>query len=119
MISIRLSRVGRKNAPMYRLVVMPKHRDPWAKTTEILGTYNPRTKETAFKADRIKDWIAKGAEVSDTAWNLLVDQKIVTGKKRSVTTLTTQRQAKLAEAKKAGEAKAEAPKAEAAAPAQA
>ena len=116
MLSIRLSRVGRKNQPMYRLVVMPKHRDPWAVVTENLGTYNPRKNppDIAFKADRIKHWIEKGAEVSDTVWNLLVDQKIVTGKKRSVTTLTTQRQAKLAEAKKAAEAKAEAPKAEAA-----
>mgnify|MGYP001566606889 FL=1 len=98
MLSIRLSRVGKSRAPIYRVVVMPKHRDPWANTIEILGHYNPRTQPREFvvKADRVKHWIGQGAEVSDTLWNLFVDEKIIEGeKKRSVSHISGARKAKL------------------------
>ncbi len=85
MVSIRLSRVGRRNQPSYRMIVVPKHKDPWGKALDIVGHYNPRMSPPEIKldAERIKGWIAKGAEASDTVWNLLVDAKIVEGKKRS------------------------------------
>lgn len=97
MISIRLSRVGTKRAPVYRVVVMPKHNDPWAIATEILGHYNPRKTphELVLNTDRVKYWLDKGAEPSDTMWNLLVDQKIVEGKKRSVSHISGTRAKKL------------------------
>jgi small subunit ribosomal protein S16 len=108
MLSIRLSRVGTKKAPVYRIVVMPKHRDPWAHSNEILGHYNPRKnpRELVIKADRVKYWLEKGAQATDTVWNLLVDEKIVEGKKRGVTHLTKKRKGKLEE--KAAEQKAKA-----------
>jgi small subunit ribosomal protein S16 len=97
MLSIRLSRVGKSRAPIYRVVVMPKHRDPWANTVEILGHYNPRTQPREFvvKADRVKHWISQGAEVSNTLWNLLIDEKILDEKKRSVSHISDTRRAKL------------------------
>lgn len=97
MLSIRLSRVGKSRAPVYRIVVMPKHRDPWAKSVEILGHYNPRTQPREFvvKADRVKHWIDQGAEVSNTLWNLFIDEKIVEGKKRSVSHISDTRRTKL------------------------
>ncbi len=112
MVSIRLSRVGRKNAPSFRVIVVPKHKDPWGKSLEIVGHYNPRQQppQLELKADRIKHWLSKGAEASDTVWNILVDQKIVEGKKRGVTSISKKRAGKIAEAK----AKQEGPKAEAA-----
>lgn len=102
MNSIRLSRVGRKNAPQFRVVVTPKHKDPWGKSLEIVGQYNPRMNPPQIKleAERIKHWIAQGAEVTDTVWNLLVDAKIVDGKKRSVTSISKARATKLAAEKK-------------------
>lgn len=105
MLSIRLSRVGKKKAPVYRIVVMPKHRDPWANNVEILGHYNPRRepRELVIKADRVKHWISKGAQPTDTVWNLLVDEKIVEGDKRGATHLSKKRKGKLEE--KAAEAK--------------
>ncbi len=101
MNSIRLTRVGRKNAPSFRVVVTPKHKDPWGKALEIVGTYNPRMQppQINLKADRIKHWLSQGAEASDTVWNLLVDAKIVDGKKRTASSLTKKRSAKLAEKK--------------------
>lgn len=84
MNSIRLTRVGRKNAPSYRVIVVAKHKDPWGKPLEVLGHYNPRRTpvELVLKADRIKHWLSQGAEASDTVWNLLVTAKVVEGKKR-------------------------------------
>lgn len=99
MLSIRLSRVGKKKQPVYRFVIMDKQKDPWGKSLEILGTRNPRTKETILKADRIRYWISKGAQASDSVWNILVDEKVVEGKKRNVTHLTAARQKAMAEEK--------------------
>ncbi len=113
MLSIRLSRVGKKKAPVYRIVVMPKHRDPWANSLEILGHYNPRKnpKELVVKADRVKYWIGQGAEATDTVWNLLVEEKIVEGKKRTTTHISKKRQGKMDEKAAAEKEKAEAAKA--------
>lgn len=97
MLSIRLSRVGKRKQPLFRLIVTEKSKDPWGTFLENLGTYNPRSKPAAidFKNDRIKDWISKGAQCSDTVWNLLVDQKVVTGDKRKKVRISRERRAKM------------------------
>lgn len=85
MLMIRLQRVGRKNDPSFRLVVMPKQKDSQSgKTVEILGSYNARGGKTQIKAERVQHWIAMGAQPSPTVHNLLVDKKIITGKKINV-----------------------------------
>jgi len=116
MLSIRLSRVGRKKAPVYRVVVMPKHRDPYSKVNEILGHYNPRSnpRELVLKAERIKYWIEKGAQPTNTVWNLLVEEKIVTGEKRGVSHISKKRSGKMEEKLAADKEKAEAEAAKAA-----
>lgn len=88
MLSIRLSRVGKKHQPSYRLIVVDRRKDPWGSYLENLGTYNPiaKPKIVNFKTDRIKYWLGVGAQPSPTVWNLLVDQKIVTGAKMKATT---------------------------------
>lgn len=96
MLSIRLTRVGKKKQPMYRVVIMDKQKDPWGKSLEILGNRNPRTKETTLNAERIQYWISKGAQPSESVWNLLVEHKVVDGKKRNVTHLTEARQKTIA-----------------------
>jgi small subunit ribosomal protein S16 len=77
MLTIRLSRVGKKNMPMYRLVVSEKGRDLYGRSLEIVGSYNPHTKELAAKADRIKHYIANGASMSATVNNLLLEKKVI------------------------------------------
>lgn len=91
MLTIRLSRVGKKKAPIYRVVVQPKTRDPWAKTTAILGNYNPRTKALTVVAEEVQTWLKNGAECSDSVWNLFVENKLVTGEKRGKSHLTKKR----------------------------
>ena len=83
MLTIRLSRVGKKKQPSYRLLVQEKGRDPWGTHLEILGQYDPlaNPKKIAFDAERIKYWIGKGAQTSATVRNLLIDQKIIEGSK--------------------------------------
>lgn len=101
MISLRLTRVGKKKRPLYRLIAIPKHKDPWSKCLEYLGIIDPRTKERTLKTDRIKYWLSVGAQPSDTVHNLLVDEKVIEGKKTSVTSLSKKRTAKITEAEKA------------------
>jgi len=77
MLSIRLTRTGKKKYPVYSLIVTEKTRDPWGKYTEKLGIYNPHTKVSDIKADRVQYWISKGAQPSETAHNLLVTLEII------------------------------------------
>lgn len=76
MLSIRLSRIGKKNQPTYRLIVSEKSKDPWGACLEILGFYNPKVGAEIknLKEDRLRYWLSKGAHLSDTAHNLLVSQ---------------------------------------------
>ena len=95
MLSIRFSKVGKKNRPELRLIVVDKHKDPWGKAVEILGHRNPRTKTNVFDLDRIKHWLSKGAQPSATVHNLLVELKLIEGKKQSVTNISKKRAAKI------------------------
>ncbi len=83
MLMIRLSRKGKKGQPSYRLIVSDKTKDPWGKSLEFLGYYNPRINPSliSLKAERIKYWISKGAQTSATVHNLLISQKIIKGHK--------------------------------------
>ncbi len=103
MITIRLSRVGKKKQPSYRLIVSEKTKDPWGKYLENLGTYNPIATPSVidFKVERVKYWLDKGAQASDTVWNLLLDQKIVTGEKRKKLSISKKRKEKLEKKKQA------------------
>ncbi len=83
MLSIRLSRVGKKKMPSYRLIVTEKTRDPWGKVLEQLGTYDPlaKPKKVAFDLERVKYWMSKGAQPSATVHNMLVDLKAIESEK--------------------------------------
>lgn len=88
MLVIRLTRVGKKKQPSFRVVVQDKLRDPWGKAKDIIGQYNPRTKPKTIKIDeaRVKFWMDKGAKPSPTVHNLLVDAKIIKAEKVKATT---------------------------------
>ena len=81
MLKIRLQRTGKKNAQHFRLVLTEKSSAAKSKALEILGHYNPRKKDRAFKKERILHWVSVGAQVSDTAFNLLHDENILEGQK--------------------------------------
>jgi small subunit ribosomal protein S16 len=81
MLKIRLQRIGKKNTPHFRLVLTEKSSPVKSKALEILGHYNPREKDRAFKKERILHWVSMGAQVSDTAFNLLHNENILEGQK--------------------------------------
>ena len=77
MLKIRLQRIGRKNNPSYRVVLVEHTFRPQGKYIEDLGAYNPKSKQKTFKKERILYWISKGAQLSSTLHNMLVDEKII------------------------------------------
>ncbi|MBI2552513.1 30S ribosomal protein S16 [Candidatus Uhrbacteria bacterium] len=85
MLSIRLSRVGKKHQPLYRVIVLDARKDPWGDYLENLGFYDPKKKSGKFKAERIKYWLSVGAKPTVTVWNLLVGQQVISGTKKRIT----------------------------------
>ncbi len=85
MLKVRLQRVGRKNVPAFRVVLTDSHNGPKSgKVLEVLGFYHAQTGVSEINGERIKHHISLGAQVSDTIHNMLVEQKIITGKKINV-----------------------------------
>jgi len=85
MLKIRLLRIGRKNDPAFRAVLTDsKNSTKSGRFLEILGTYNPKVGEKTLNTDRIKYWLSRGAQCSDTVHNFLVHDKIIQGKKKNV-----------------------------------
>lgn len=111
MLIIRLSRVGKRNHPQYKLVVAEKTAPVKGRFVEQLGSYDPHQKIAVIKAERVQYWISKGAACSDTAWNLLVSKEVIKGEKRKVKLpeKVKSEETEETEAKKAG---AETPKTE-------
>jgi small subunit ribosomal protein S16 len=86
MLIIRLQRVGKRNEPTFRVVLTDSKNGPKSgKFLEVLGSYDPRDKNiTKIDGEKVTEWISKGAQVSDTVHNILVNQKIIEGKKVNV-----------------------------------
>lgn len=79
MVVIRLTRVGKKNSPAYRVVIADKRRAVKRKFIEIIGHYNPmvKPKEVVISKERALFWMENGAQPSDTVRNLMVDLGIL------------------------------------------
>ena len=85
MLKMRLQRIGRKNDPSYRVLVVDSRQGPKSgKYVDLLGSYNPKMDRVQVNGEKAKDWIAKGAQVSPTVHNILVGQNIIEGKKINV-----------------------------------
>lgn len=78
MLTIRLSRFGKKKKPYYRVVVTDQRRPRDGRFVEIVGTYDPLKKPAEIKlnADRVKYWLGCGAQPSDTVRSFIKTQKI-------------------------------------------
>lgn len=79
MVKIRLKRLGQKKSPFYRIVVADSRYPRNGRFIEELGYYNPMTNPAEFKVDAEKanDWIAKGAQPTETVKALFVKNGIV------------------------------------------
>ena len=76
---IRLTRMGSKKRPFYRIVVANSESPRDGRFIEILGTYDPRKEpfEVTVKQDRLSDWLEKGASPSQTVAGLLKRQGLM------------------------------------------
>ncbi|OGZ44613.1 MAG: 30S ribosomal protein S16 [Candidatus Ryanbacteria bacterium RIFCSPHIGHO2_02_FULL_45_17b] len=85
MLAIRLQRVGKRNNPVFRVVLTDKRNATKSGSfLEILGSYNPQHEGVlSLKKDRISHWLSKGVQPSDTMHNLLVKEKIIDAPKRN------------------------------------
>lgn len=86
MLTIRFNRTGKKNRAHFRIVLQERAVAPGGRHVEILGSWDPHIKKGVFKDEKIKYWIGKGAQISDSVYNLLIKQGIIEGKKRAVKT---------------------------------
>jgi len=103
MLTIRLTRKGKKNQPFFKLVVIDKRRSSkGGRAVEDLGYVDPLTKRKNLVKDRILYWISKGAKPSATVNNLLIREKIIEGKAVNVSKISKAKLAKM-EAEKAKE----------------
>lgn len=107
MLMIRFQRIGRTNDPAFRIVLLEKARAAKdGNIVELLGTYNPRSKALTLDAERVKEWIAKGAQPTDSIRNLLISKGVMEGKKVNVLPKKTPQKNEAAIAAEAAAAKA-------------
>ena len=80
MLTIRLSKSGKRNAISYSIVVSQTKSKRNGKALEVLGHFNPNVKPFEFVYDekKLADWTAKGAQMSDAVKNLVAGTYVYT-----------------------------------------
>ena len=77
-VRLRLTRVGGRKNPIWRVVVADQRSKRDGRVIETVGHYNAQTNPSTIVLDeaRIKDWLARGAQPTDTVRKLLRTQDI-------------------------------------------
>lgn len=77
-VRLRLTRVGGKKDPIWRVVVADQRSPRDGRVIETVGQYNAQTEPSTIvlKEDRIREWLGKGAQPTDTVRKLLKTQGI-------------------------------------------
>ena len=77
MIKIRLTRLGAKRKPFYRIVVADSRRQRDGKYIELVGTYNPKLGEVKVVKELALKWLSKGAQPTPTVRNIFSHEGIL------------------------------------------
>ena len=79
MVTMRLTRIGSKKRPYYRIVVIEKRRARNGRFLEVLGQYNPIASPAKLdiNPERAQYWLSKGAQPSETVRSILRQKEIV------------------------------------------
>jgi small subunit ribosomal protein S16 len=77
-VKLRLTRVGSKKNPIYRVVVADSRSPRDGRFIEIVGRYNPQTEPSTIELDeaKIKEWLGKGAQPTGSVSRLLKAKNI-------------------------------------------
>lgn len=115
MVRIRLKRMGRRNRPFYRINAIEKRNKRDGEVLENLGWYDPiapEGKRVLLKEDRIRHWLSKGAQGSDTVNAMLAKANLIDAAERAafVKARNERRAAARVKAAEAAAAAAAAPK---------
>ncbi len=72
-VKLRLTRVGSKKNPIYRVVAADSRSPRDGKFIEIVGRYNPQTQPSTIELDedKVRDWLSKGAQPTEPVARLL------------------------------------------------
>ncbi len=65
MVKIRLKRMGRKKVPIYKIVVSDGKAKRDGRAIDIIGTYNPKSKEIKVDRQKVDEWLKKGAQPTE------------------------------------------------------
>ena len=78
-VKIRLTRMGKKKNPFYRVVVADERSRRDGAPIEEIGYYNPMTEPADIKidADKANKWLGNGAQPTDTVRSLLKKAEII------------------------------------------
>ena len=79
MVTMRLTRIGSKKRPYYRIVVIDKRRARNGRFLEVLGQYNPIASpvQMEINSDRALYWLSKGAQPSETVRSILRKKEVI------------------------------------------
>jgi small subunit ribosomal protein S16 len=90
-LKLRLTRMGAKGRPHYRIVVQEARSKRDGRFVENLGHYNPLTEPSTIvvNADRVRYWLSVGAQPTDSVASLLKRAGVETGKNGAATTAAT------------------------------
>lgn len=108
MLVIRLRRTGKKHQATYRIVVTDQRKSVYSPYIQMLGHYNPKTKEVTLDKEKALEWMKKGAKPSNSVSKIfekegLEHKSIVIKKYRAVSKKELEAQKTQEEAKKAKE----------------
>ncbi|MEK7568167.1 MAG: 30S ribosomal protein S16 [Patescibacteria group bacterium] len=84
MLAIKLKRIGKKHQPGFRVIVAEKRLKMSGRYVEDIGWLNPKSKDFDISKERVKYWLEKGAQPTDSVYNLLVKSEVISGPKRPV-----------------------------------
>ena len=78
-VKMRLTRLGDKKSPVYRIVVVDSRKARDGEYIEKVGHYNPTSQpaQVVIDADKAKDWLAKGVQPTETVKALLVSEGVI------------------------------------------
>ena len=82
-VKMRLTRLGDKKSPFYRVVVIDSHKARDGQYVDLVGTYDPLKAEGGLKLDveKAKKWIECGVQPTETVKSLLVKEGVIVPKK--------------------------------------
>ena len=80
-VKMRLTRMGDKKSPFYRVVVIDSHKAREGQYVDLIGTYNPLNEEVHLDVEKAKKWIECGVQPTETVRTLLVRENILEPKK--------------------------------------